>query len=190
MESANNLMKNLCLFHFACIPYVINYGALVFIIWARMHSAESTAHNMPTHGIFGGLGLPKIAWQHENICECTFSNIITIHKLRKPRPSILSICHDLRHALTFVTLLCRTDLRTVLQHPLRLAYVYEKIIIDYVDIIYIYMDISLNSCNTWFSHRTTKFYNKVPIYQSSVVDPDQLANSLQDFFRGILPSSS
>ena len=52
------------------------------------------------------------------------------------------------------------------------------------------MDISLNSCNTWFSHRTTKFYNKVPIYQSSVVDPDQLANSLQDFFRGILPSSS
>ena len=61
------------------------------------------------------------------------------------------------------------------------------------------MDISLNSCNTWFSHKDTKFYKKVTIYQSSVVDSDQLANSLQDralkkppesFFGGILSSSS
>ena len=48
-------------------------------------------------------------------------------------------------------------------------------------------------------HKDTKFYKKVTIYQSSVVDSDQLANSLQDralkkppesFFGGILPSSS
>ena len=45
----------------------------------------------------------------------------------------------------------------------------------------------------------TKFYKKVPINQSSVIDPDQLTDSLQDgmlqkppesFFGGILPSPS
>ena len=101
VQSHNVTMYTLC-YQLWCLS-IYNMSQSAF----RVHI---TASDMPTHGIFGGLGLPTIAQQHENFCECTLNNIITNHKLRKPLPPIFSICYDLRHTRTFMTLHCKTDL--------------------------------------------------------------------------------
>ena len=93
--------------------YTLCYQLWCLSIYNMSQSAfrvHITASDMPTHGIFGDLGLSTIAQQHENFCECTLNNIVTNNKLRKPLPPIFSICYDLRHTRTFMTLHCKTDL--------------------------------------------------------------------------------